>query len=176
MNGLFDRLKPEEWRPVPGYVGTYSVSSRGRVRSSQRRGTRGKVLSPSPSGKGYLSVCLSTPSGGVVRRYVHRLLLFAFTGPCPPGMECRHLNGIRTDNHRTNLEWGTKKQNADDRRLHGTHQHGSRCPAAKLTEDDVREIRRAYCGAATQLDLAIGFDVSQSAISLIVNFKTWKAA
>ena len=47
---------------------------------------------------------------------VHTLVLEAFEGRCPPGMECRHLNDISFDNRRSNLAWGSRSQNIRDRR------------------------------------------------------------
>lgn len=116
----------EEWRSAVGYVG-YEVSNKGRVRSwrpCNRRAlppSEARVLRPtiSPS-TGYASVEISLNGVGV-RRAVHRLVLEAFVGPCPPGMETRHVNdNNRTNNDLTNLAWGTKRENMEDQRLHGT--------------------------------------------------------
>lgn len=53
--------------------------------------------------------------------YVHRLVLEAFVGPCPPGMEACHWNGIPGDNRLHNLRWDTPSaNNADILRL-GRH-------------------------------------------------------
>lgn len=45
------------------------------------------------------------------KMYVHRLVLEAFTGPCPKGMECLHADDDPTNNHLTNLRWGTHSDN-----------------------------------------------------------------
>jgi hypothetical protein len=39
------------------------------------------------------------------------------------------------------LDWKTPAENQADKLTHGTHRRGERCPTAKLTEKDVREIR-----------------------------------
>jgi hypothetical protein len=51
--------------------------------------------------------------------------MLAFVGPCPAGLEIRHLNGNATDNHLSNLTYGTKSENELDRVRHGTH-HNAR--------------------------------------------------
>src|SRR5512135_1179056 len=51
---------------------------------------------------GYHSVLLKRKDG-YFRVLVHRAVLEAFSGPCPEGMECRHLDGNRRNNHISNL-------------------------------------------------------------------------
>jgi hypothetical protein len=64
---------------------------------------------------------------------VHRIVLEAFVGMCPEGMEARHLDGDRQNNHVSNLVWDVYVVNVSDRRAHGTDQVGDRNPNAKLT-------------------------------------------
>lgn len=77
-------------------------------------------LRPATVGIGYRRVHFWTPSGS--RSFlVHRLVLGAFVGPCPAGMECRHLNGDSTDNRVENLAWGTHVENVKDVIAHGNN-------------------------------------------------------
>jgi hypothetical protein len=41
-----------------------------------------------------------------------------------PGHEARHGNAIRTDNHLSNLSWGTKRQNRGDQERHRLERRG----------------------------------------------------
>ncbi len=135
----------ETWRPVVGFE-DYEVSDQGRVRSLPRdlparagktRRVKGKILSPSRAGEwGHVKVAL----GRGHQRTVHLIVLDAFVGPCPEGMECRHLNGIPDDNRLENLRWGTKLENAADKARHGTSSVGERNGMAKLTERQVLDI------------------------------------
>jgi hypothetical protein len=62
---------------------------------------------------------------------VHALVLRAFVGPYPPGMQIRHLNGTPHDNRLENLTYGTPAENARDRdEVHGTNYELNRthCP------------------------------------------------
>lgn len=52
--------------------------------------------------------------------YVHRLVLEAFVGPCPFGMEGCHNDGDPTNNNLVNLRWDTHKNNEKDKIKHGT--------------------------------------------------------
>ena len=128
-------LPGEEWRPAVGAEGFYEVSDLGRVRSVPHmtvKGLRGgRILSPCRVAKlGYLSVGLSV--NGVVRySSVHRLVAAAFHGPCPDGQEVRHLDGDPANNAAANLRYGTKSENRDDQRRHGTHPFGGRETCSK---------------------------------------------
>lgn len=124
----------EEWRPVVGYEGAYEVSDLGRVRSLDRidsRGNRawGRLLRADPQASGHLRVALCV-EGKARRLFVHKLVLDAFVGPCPVGMETCHNDGDPTNNAVSNLRWDTKSANARDRRLHGRDEHARKthCP------------------------------------------------
>lgn len=49
---------------------------------------------------------------------VHHIVLTTFVGPCPEGLECRHLDGVKTNCRLSNLAWGTVTENAEDRKKH----------------------------------------------------------
>lgn len=140
----------EKWLPVVGYEGFYEVSDHGRVRSVDRvitRISRGKAvdvhynsreLSPgSIPPYGYLFIVLSRgnrPSNALV----HALVLEAFVGPCPAGMEARHLDGKPANNQLSNLLWDTHRANCDDRAIHGTSGRLDACPKCGGPREGVR--------------------------------------
>ncbi len=99
----------ETWRDVVGWCGIYEVSSEGRVRRCGKSPKRGTVAD-----NGYVVVSLNRP-GMQQTRTVHQLVLEAFVGDKPIGMECRHLNSNRIDCRLENLAWGTSLENAQDR-------------------------------------------------------------
>ncbi|TDL05607.1 hypothetical protein EUA05_17955 [Mycobacterium paragordonae] len=107
---------------------------------------------------------------------VHTLVCTAFHGPRPDGMECRHLNDVKADNRAENLCWGTMSENHEDAVRNGLRRplRGQRHGRSKLSEDDVRVIRRDYAeGRCSQDELAKRYGVSQRLISGIVRRKTW---
>jgi hypothetical protein len=174
-----------EYRDIDGFPG-YRVGSDGSVwsrwaqrrRPGQRRGFEHvpaadwRRLKAIRQNTGYCTVGLS--AGGKQRIVsVHRLVLTAFVGPCPPGMETRHLDGDRTNNHIGNLSWGTKKENGADRVRHGTAVRGERYPRAVLTEAVVREVRRRLAAGARQRDVADDMGVSRCQVSHIHTRRAW---
>lgn len=176
----------EVWKDVPGYEGYYQVSNWGRVRSAKREVPRGatritirsRMLSPSLV-RGYPHVTLykdKTLKG----YYVHQLVLEAFVGPCPDGMESCHFPDRSPLNNRVgNLRWDTPKNNHQDKKAHGTYGRGGIMTGVKngsalLREEDVREIRRKYSNReASQVQLGKEYGVTQAMISRIVLRQNW---
>ncbi len=127
----------EHWKSVTDHPG-YEVSCLGRVRTWLERPSRVNVgfrrsrslpilldrpylLKLGQSGK-YPSVCFAGASHAV-----HRLVLLAFRGPAD-GLQCRHMNGIRSDPRLANLQWGTAKENRADTIRHAV-ERAEKCPA-----------------------------------------------
>lgn len=107
------------------------------------------------------------------QRTVQRLVLLAFVGPCPEGMQCCHDDGNKTNNRVGNLRWDTPKANAADRDKHGTVLRGSRHRNAKLTETAVREIRRLHKDGMNQTELGKKFGVTQTTIWSVIVGRNW---
>jgi hypothetical protein len=166
----------ELWRDVTRRRG-YQVSSWGRVRSS--KALYGKsddgyyYLKLTPGSDGYHNVDLFEDRS---HHYVnvHMLVLEAFVGPCPPGLQCRHLDGNPGNNRLDNLKWGTAKENADDRQSHGRTYHGSEHHRALVDEQQVLLIRQRYAGGELAVDLASEFGLSYPALHNILDGKSWQ--
>lgn len=106
-------------------------------------------------------------NGKHLRRAVHRLVLSAFIGECPNGMEACHINGLPGDNRLENLRWDTKLNNHADRRRHGTIPSGPQHGRAKLTVEQIGEILKLHeLGISTRL-IAQQFDVDKGTIRRI---------
>ena len=111
----------EIWRDVKGYEGLYQVSNLGRVKSlaKYKNGNGGskfwikeKILNPKKMENGYLRVVLHKNRE---KKYfqVHRLVYETFVGEIPDGMQCNHINEIKSDNRLENLNLMTPKENAN---------------------------------------------------------------
>lgn len=164
------REKAEVWRQVPRWP-SYWISSRGRVRSHARRVPR--IMNPSTNPTGYLYVTVRH-QGVQKQRFVHRLVLNAFVGPCPHGMQACHGDGDRTNNMLENLRWASAKTNAADRERHGHTKRGSCHGNAKLDEAKVRHIRQLYAAGESAEELAERFNVRPLAVRRAVKRITWK--
>ena len=169
-------IADERWCSIPGYL-AYEASSQGRIRSIERTIIRkdgkplhikGRVLAQCTTAKGYKN---AGPAGPV-----HVLVCLAFHGPRPDGLLACHGPLGKTINTPDNLYWGPPSQNlGDDKRRDGTTLFGTRNPAAKLTPDQVTEIRQ-LAGSMSQTQLAKRYGVAQTTVSLIIRNELWTQA
>lgn len=110
----------EQWKSIEGF-GRYEISDTGRIRSFTRW-PEGRVLRRRIRAKdGYDEAHLRDSQGVISYLSVHRLVLETFVGPCPEGMEARHLDGDPNNNDLANLCWGTHLENMRDRARHKPH-------------------------------------------------------
>ena len=169
------------WLAVPSN-GFYEVSDEGEVRSIdrviERRGKpaklAGKVLKPLNHSQGYWSVSLGTGK----RCLIHSLVMEAFVVPRAKGMDINHKNGDKKDNRLENLEYCSRSQNmAHAVRTgpmptpplkRGTAQHLN-----KLTEDQVREIRKWSSEGGGQSQIARHYGVGKSTVRNILKGNSW---
>lgn len=173
---------PVEYRDVPGFP-DYRVGSDGSVwskRVSARWGQppRWTKINGSLADHGYVKVSLFVDGQGKVDKYVHQLVLEAFVGPCPEGMEaCHDPDRTRTNNTLSNLRWDTRKGNIADKVTHGTQPFGEDVHCAKLTESQVAEARERYAaGDVTMQAIADDLGVNQITAFDFIRGKTWPHA
>lgn len=167
---LFDA---EQWRDIPGYEGLYQVSDHGRVKSDVKSG---RILKHGYVRGKYAYVTLSKDKKQISTG-VHRLVALAFLGEPPAdGMEVNHIDCNTHNNHISNLEYCTRKQNARHAAENGRYKplKGSRHHNARLTDELVLEIRRLHTEGYRTSDIAREFNVSPNHLYTIFNNKSWR--
>ena len=148
-----------EWRPIPGWEGCYEVSDDALIRSVPRIDRRGRrhpggiKSQPANVRSGYRYVGLSRNGESVIMT-THTAVMLAFVGP-PNGLDVRHLDGDKENNHLSNLAYGTPSENAFDMVRHGRSVNANKTHCKRgheFTDDNTyrkangaRECRR--CGA-----------------------------
>jgi hypothetical protein len=170
------------YKDIVGFPG-YKAGSDGSIWSCLKRVFEGRGcysilsdcwrrLTPTIT-KGYeiVHLCRNTK---VHTRRVHILVLEAFSGFRPEGMLCLHWDDNRVNNRIENLRWGTLLDNASDSIRNGRQPRGEKSPRAKLTEDQVREIRhRASNEGISGKMLASQYGMGHSTVLGIVNGQSW---
>lgn len=167
----------EIWKPVIGYEDWYEVSSLGNVkRVAPERGAKvGKHLKVRYA-SGYLVVWLSRNSE-VQAFTVHTLVAEAFLGPRSKGQEINHKDFRTSNNRLDNLEYLTHQENVQHTLEQGRWDYrGEKHPGARLTNEQVEQMRLEFASGNTALELAKKYEIAIETASRILQGKSYKAA
>lgn len=153
----------EEWRPVIGSNLPWKVSNFGRLLLGLRLANVNK-RQIGIRGKGTVSV--------------GRLVLEAFVGPCPLGLECCHYDGNKLNNRLDNLRWDTHSNNMRDaRRIQSggwfRDRIGEDHPYSKLTEAKVLEAKKLSKEGWSWGALAERYGVCPNTVKFAVTGRNW---
>ena len=182
----------EIWKDIPGYEGTYKVSTHGRIFKHAQtqwmevnkgyRTFKEHFLKGSIGTHGYIEITLSK-NGKKEKCLLHRLVLTSFVPNPKNKRTCNHKDGIKTNNYLYNLEWATDSENllhayetglnkmTEERCLHS---RGENNVTAKLTQLQVEEIRFMLTfSSLTQKEIAKMYGITQTCVSSIKLRKTW---
>ncbi len=160
-------LISETWRPVVGWENLYEVSSWGRVRNSRT----GRVLIPSLSARGYLTVspCRNNKKTTYT---IHRLVMEAFVGPKPAGFQVLHGTGGPKNNQLSNLRYGTPSENETDKLRDGTSLRG-RSWKQQLTAETVVWARSEHAKGRRIKELAKELGIHYQTVRKAIRGSTW---
>lgn len=178
-------LVMEEWKDVEGFEGYYQVSSHGRIKSLRRnhrmsnnrieydRSCGGAIRKQGVLALGYM--CIGTCKNSIKNTYlVHRMVSIAFI-PNPDNKPCvNHIDGNKTNNHVSNLEWCTYAENTNHAIKKGlmNYARGEKIYQSRLNEFQVRVIRKT--SDLTHKELGEVFNISRSIITRIKNRDSWR--
>jgi DNA-binding CsgD family transcriptional regulator len=167
-------------------LGIFSVDHEGRVWRHYRQSNGSalevrpllRIAPPIPAEievtSGYLRIQF-THKTERLQTYAHRIVWMVHNHqPIPGSMEINHKDGRKSNNHPANLELVTKSENAS----HALHQLGYHAkrnyPGAKLTLQQVAEIRTLYDGRTlAQTEIARMYWVSVKTVRDIGRRKTY---
>lgn len=176
---IYDPTTPEElWYDIPSLPG-HQFSSEFRVRSwkttnSKKRRVVPKILSVYTSTRGYQRFHIRI-NGKSLGPYIHHIVAELAYGAIPSNENiARHYNDDKSNNYSSNVVLGTHKDNVADSARNGTKCRGERHPDAKVTEDDVRAIRRRLKAGETSRALAKEYKMGTSNMARIKLMRIWK--
>lgn len=161
-----------------GYEGLYAITEDGKVWSHPKKGKgahNGRWLRQGVDSRGYFQVAFKI-RGKVSLYLVHRLVAKAFIPGFDPAKDVNHKDGNKLNNRVDNLEWCTRSENIRHAYNIGLRRppKGSLNGNAKLSEDDVKSIRRMLRAGASQKTLCERYGVSSQSLSNIALRKSWR--
>ena len=160
--------EPREWKGIPGYD-AYEISDTGLLRSNKKR--ESKILNGSATPPGYIQYKLIGEEKGDFRYvYAQELVLELWDKERPQGMWANHVDDDPGNNAIENLKWSSPKVTNATRNL----PLGEDKYFAKLTEQDVRDIRRKRKEGATYPALAEEYGMARDVLWRACMGKTWK--
>ncbi len=158
-------MEKEIWKKVPHT--DYQASSKGRIRKIT-------MMTPKITAGGYVTVFHRLKSG---YHYpgVHSLVAEAFIGKRPKGKFVNHKDGNKQNNTPENLEWVTRKENAEHAVKMGLYKSGEDHYRSKLCNSNAMELRSMWeTGKYTSTYLAKRYGVSRSTAHKIATGKGYK--
>lgn len=166
-------------KDVEGFEGKYGITEDGQVwryphvffMSSVKVFCEGKWLKPTKTNLGYLRITI-----GEKLVFVHRLVAGAYV-PKLEGKNCvNHMDGIKTNNHYSNLEWCTVEENLKHAHRTGLipYKKGRRPGHGRLSPDDVRLLRQMREDGVLLKELAVKFKISVANAWFIASRNAYK--
>lgn len=152
--------------------GLYFIEEDGRIFSLYKK----DYLKPRKDKDGYFKINLSGGNRESKRYFrIATLVALTFIGKPPEGLKdptINHIDGNKTNNHYSNLEWCERGKNSSIRKNKG---EGSHNHEAILNELQVEEICRMLINTNLTLqEIANIFFVNKSTINNIKQKKAWK--
>jgi hypothetical protein len=170
----------EQWQDIPTWEHRYEVSDTGKVRSKDMKvGTigglafatrKGRLLVQIAKNNRYLCVTLAQKN----RReqwLIHDLVLLAFVGPKPKELQVLHADDDKSNNHISNLRYGTRIENEADRKKIDKICMGEKHGCSILTNENVWAIRLSK---ESNQQLAEKFKVGPAQIWSVRTRRSWK--
>lgn len=169
----------EIWVDLIGYEGIYVISNLGRVKTVIKRGNsvKGRILTPVVTKKGYLRIGLTDEKGIQRRFYIHRLVIESFNKCQEEKMQVNHIDGDKTNNRLSNLEFVTDKENKKHAIKNDLNAKGEQIHTAVFTQEQIEWIRKHYKPGHSKYGaraMARTFGTSHSTIGKVVRNETWK--
>ena len=181
----------EQWRDcdwLTGYRGVLQVSDMARVRrnsyqyecigrwgSTHTTTKPDKVLSSYVEKNGYATVAVQL-NGKRKKFQLHYLVGRAFVPGYAPGLCINHIDGVKTNNSPSNLEWVTIARNSQHAWEIGlVDLRGDAHPSKKLSSGQVRIIRDLLKLGATPNQLAVLCKLSPTTMYYIRDGLRWSS-
>lgn len=179
------RVVDEVWADIPTLEGRYQASTHGHIRSLDRTGAtcygstrilKGKLIAQKAGVNGYMRI-----SAGVHKtQFVHRLVAMTFIPNKNNLPVINHIDGNKKNNFIENLEWCTQRHNMQHAHRTGLSKgmplkRGEESIAAKLSKEDVINIKTRLKNGDRSIDLSREYHVCKGTIGEIKAGRSWSS-
>lgn len=173
------------WTQIPDWNGWYDITESGDVRISPtappnlyaRRQPGDLIQAHYGRDGGYLRINLKDPvTHKFGSHHVHRLLMRAFR-PTEgwEELQVNHVDGERTNNTLSNLEWCTQHENLRHAWKHGLRSRPDRSILTAAQASEIRAFRATDEGMKTPMrEIGARYGVTSSAVWRVIHNKNWK--
>jgi hypothetical protein len=165
----------ENWKIHEDYE-NYEFSNYGRFRNAETK----KILKNTIDDKsnktekgGYVISFIKNSKLGIRKRVrIHRMvgLLFVYNPKPSEYNIINHIDGNKTNNHYSNLEWTTVYENNKHAIM-----NNRTVIVQKLTDENVKLIRQDFLNDVSSIkELSLKYNVHKTTISNVIKYVTWK--
>ncbi len=163
----------EVWKDIENHSGIYQISNLGSVKRVGRIIIRADnklypveqcILKHQVDKAGYHRLCLRTDGK---QRYfsVHRLVAYAFISNPNNYLEVNHLDGNKSNNQVSNLEWCTRSMN----KIHSYRVLGQKKRRSKIPPEIMNEIKLRYSNLKSYKQVGLLYNISNVHVKRIVS-------
>lgn len=159
-------------KQIPGYDDRYLIDEDGSIYSTNYKNSgKTRKLKPAKSKDGYYQTMIKRKDGRYISKKIHKLVALAYFGESD--LHVNHIDGVKSNNSVSNLEYCTISENIKHAYRNGLmeRKRGSLNGNSKITEEDVLFIRNQakergrYYG---RKELSKKFGISESQVKDIV--------
>jgi len=158
------KMQDSKWKAIQlnGQETNYLISDEGEVKN----GYTGDIIKSHATGgranHRYQRVHLKIGKGQKNYRYVHRLVANAFLDKAHPSLEVNHKDRNTSNNHVSNLEWISHKENL---------RFSMKDVNANIPPVDVAKMRILYSAGVAISSISHHFQIKRHFVTKIVRFK-----
>ena len=150
-------------KDIKGYEGLYAVTEEGNLWSYPKRNNpNGRFLKAGRTGNDYWTINLHKKGDKQRSFYIHRIVAETYIGKID-GKDCiNHIDGDKSNNKKSNLEWCTYSENH-------THAYNKGLHKRSVSVDEASEICEAYAtGLFSQREIAEFIGIARSTVGRII--------
>ena len=152
------------------FAKNYKIDTQGNVFSLHRN----RLMKPHLIRNGYLRVNIKCDDGVARAFLIHRLVALTYIPNPDFKSEVNHIDGIKTNNTLSNLEWATREENQQHAFSNGLNTNvGESNGRSILSSDQVLEVYWKLYNGARNSDLAKEYNLSRTAVMEIKSKTNW---